>query len=218
MQYIKQDSYRGTNIILGNEKREYINHCIDFLLKYQTFFQEIQIPIIQYQEVFDNKVGEENNNMMFNFTDRSDRKLTLSPEYTAIIQKLSQDVFKYERNKRLFYIQQCFRGERPQRGRWREFTQFGVEIINIRKNDFDSYYEMLKGISRRLVIDILGNDIELNDDVKRGLDYYQDGIGWEIRSKSGLQLCGGGVYDGADGYKSCGFAIGVDRVLLEKYG
>jgi len=57
MEYIKQNSYKGTNIIIGNEKRNYINNCISFLHNYQSSFEEIQIPIIQYQEIFNNKVG-----------------------------------------------------------------------------------------------------------------------------------------------------------------
>lgn len=213
MQYLKQNSYKGTNILLGNEKRQYINQCIELL---DQDFEEIQIPIIHYEHLFANKVGEENNNMMFKLQDLANRELVLAPEYTAVIQELSQNLFKYERTKKLFYVQQCFRGERPQRGRWREFTQLGVEIINIREKDYDKCLVMLEILSYQMIRVLLSNyDLEFNSDVKRGLDYYQDGVGWEIRSTSGLQLCGGGVYNGADNYKSCGFAIGVDRVLLE---
>ena len=101
---------------------------IDILESYG--YQEMMLPIIQKQETFASKVGEENQNMMYNFKDAGDRNLCLAPEYTAIIQQLSKDRFKYTKDVKLFYIGECFRGERPQAGRYRQFTQFGVEIIN----------------------------------------------------------------------------------------
>lgn len=86
-------------------------------------YNEISLPIINYQKYFSNKVGEENNNLMFNFKDRGDRELCLSPEYTAIIQELSKTYFAHKKDLKLFYIQECFRGESPQEGRYRQLTQ-----------------------------------------------------------------------------------------------
>ena len=93
-------------------------------------FQEMQIPIIQYQETFKNKVGIENNNLMFNFNDRGNREICLAPEYTAIIQKLAKTTFKNEKDIKVFYVAECFKREKPQAGRYRQFTQLGVEILN----------------------------------------------------------------------------------------
>jgi len=53
---------------------------------------------------------------MFNFTDRGNRNICLAPEYTAVIQKLSNTTFKYQKDIKLFYIAECFRGEKPQAG------------------------------------------------------------------------------------------------------
>jgi len=64
MKIIKETCYKGTRILVGNEKRNLINSMITILID-EYHFQEIQIPIIQLQELFKNKVGEENNNMMF---------------------------------------------------------------------------------------------------------------------------------------------------------
>jgi len=205
MYEIKETCYKGTRILIGNEKRDIINNMISILVGYG--FQEISIPIIQFEETFSDKVGEENNNMMYTFKDRGDRDLCLAPEYTAIIQKLSKTTFKQDKDVMLFYVSECFRGEKPQYGRFREFTQLGVEIINPTKN----YDTFIKSIALSMLKDY---DIELNEEVSRGLDYYKDGKGFEITCDalgSSKQIVGGGEYDGG-----IGFAIGIDRLISIK--
>jgi histidyl-tRNA synthetase len=207
MEIIKDTCYKGTRILVGNEKRELINNMIKILIDDE--FSEISIPIIQYEEIFTGKVGEENNNMMFNFKDRGNRKLCLSPEYTAIIQKLSKSVYKFKKDVKLFYVQECFRGEKPQDGRYRQFTQLGVEIINPSKN----YIDDLIYTSSKLITNNFTKDINYSilNGVTRGLDYYDEGKGFEIicpNLGSSKQICGGGKYDGG-----VGFAIGIDRLL-----
>ena len=172
----------------------------------ESGYQEIQIPIIQHQELFKGKVGEENNNMMYNFSDRGGRELCLAPEYTAVIQQLAKTTFKNEKDVKVFYIAECFRGEKPQAGRFRQFTQLGVEILNPTTDRLD-YCTVL---AMRLIRNINSN-FELNTDVTRGLDYYKEGKGFEISCDelgSSKQVCGGGAYDGG-----VGFAIGIDRLL-----
>ena len=203
MKTIKDTCYKGTRILLGNEKRILLNGMIDYLTRHG--FQEISIPIIQHSELFKDKVGVENNNMMYNFTDRGNRDLCLAPEYTAVIQQLAQTQFKNERDLKVFYIQECFRGEKPQAGRFRQFTQLGVEIINPRVP-----YE-LDNVALDL-LESLGLDrFQLNMNVTRGLDYYKNGKGFEISCEelgSSKQICGGGEYEGG-----VGFALGIDRLL-----
>jgi histidyl-tRNA synthetase len=205
MKSIKENTYKGTRILLGNKKREILNNCIDKLI--ELGFQEIQIPIIQLQETFQNKVGEENNNLMYNFTDRGGRDLCLAPEYTAVIQKLSNTTFKYQKDIKLFYIAECFRGEKPQQGRFRQFTQLGVEIIN---PSVDYLFELID-LAEVLVSEFGIKGIEITNNVERGLDYYEKGKGFEISCAqlgSSKQICGGGKYE-----NGIGFAIGVDRIL-----
>lgn len=187
-------------------------------------FSEISIPIIQLQETFANKVGEENNNMMFTLTDRGNRNLCLAPEYTAVVQKLANTQYKYQKDVKLFYVQECFRGENPQAGRYRQFTQFGVEILNPTKDCYD--YTI--GLADDLMCLYTGEGLwdgtkwydrpfETSREVTRGLDYYKNGKGFEMfvpeygEEKRRLQLCGGGEYDGG-----IGFAIGIDRLMLCK--
>src|ERR1035441_2010043 len=99
---IKETCYKGTIILLGNEKRDIINRMIE-LLKGDDFI-EIQVPIIQHQELFKDKVGEENNNLMYTLTDRGNRELCLAPEYTAVIQQLSKTTFKQQKDVKVFYV------------------------------------------------------------------------------------------------------------------
>lgn len=202
MKILKTNCYKGTVIRLGNEKRHLINRMCDFLIAYD--FTEIHAPIIQFQKTFENKIGRENNNLMFDLIDRKDRPICLAPEYTAVFQRLADTDFKFQKDVELFYVQECFRGERQQRGRWRQFTQLGVEILNPTKN----YIEFLGTLASNL-IEMHTEGYSISFDVVRGLDYYKDGKGFEIRADDGLQLCGGGEYDGG-----VGFAIGIDRLLV----
>ena len=205
MKTIKQDCYKGTRIVLGNEKSSYLQKCREMLI--DRGYVEIQIPIIQLANMFANKVGEENNNMMYSFKDRGQRNICLAPEYTAVIQNLANTYFKNQKDIKVFYVSECFRGEKPQLGRYRQFTQLGVETINPSKD-----YDNLPILARDLIE--LWSDkavLNLDNNAKRGLDYYKQGKGFEISCDalgSSKQICGGGSYDGG-----IGFAIGVDRLL-----
>lgn len=200
-------TYKGTRIVFGEtarNKRRLLNQMIDIMESYG--YQEMMIPVIQLTETFASKVGEENNNMMYTFTDRGNRDICLAPEYTAIVQQLSNETFKMTKNVKLFYIGECFRGEKPQASRWRQFTQFGVEVIN----PTEDYTNELLEIATKL-IELVTDNYEVNLDATRGLDYYTGGKGFEISCPelgAAKQICGGGSYEGG-----VGLAIGVDRLL-----
>lgn len=206
MKEIKETTYKGTRIILGNHKRKIITNATNYLV--QKGFTEIAIPVIQLSKTFAGKIGEENNNLMFNFTDRGNRNICLAPEYTSVIQQLSKTYFKTGKNVQLFYVQECFRGEKPQAGRYRQFTQLGVEIVNPERVSI----EQLILIASSLLTNFFHlKKFTIDTDVRRGLDYYNNGRGFEIIYNglgSSKQICGGGEYNGG-----MGFAIGVDRVL-----
>jgi histidyl-tRNA synthetase len=201
-------TYKGTRIVFGEtarNKRRLLNQMIEIMESYG--YQEMMIPVIQLTETFASKVGEENNNMMYTFTDRGSRDICLAPEYTAVVQQLANETFKMTKNVKLFYIGECFRGEKPQAGRYRQFTQFGVEVINPTEDMTD---EMLE-IATKL-IELATDNYEVNLDATRGLDYYKGGKGFEIACPelgAQKQICGGGSYEGG-----VGFAIGVDRLIL----
>lgn len=208
---IKVDStYKGTRILFKETaklKRTLINKMIEILESYG--YDEMMIPVIQRAETFASKVGAENQNMMYNFKDLGNRDLCLAPEYTAVVQTLVKERFKYEKDVKLFYIGECFRGERPQAGRYRQFTQFGVEVINPSKDYSDEMLEIAKKM-----IELMTTNYDVNTDATRGLDYYKGGKGFEISCPelgAQKQICGGGSYEGG-----IGFAIGLDRLLLIK--
>ena len=102
---IKIDStYKGTRILFKETaklKRELINKMIDILESYG--YEEMMIPVIQKSETFAKKVGDENQNMMYNFKDLGDRDLCLAPEYTAVVQLIGKEKFKYQKDVKLFW-------------------------------------------------------------------------------------------------------------------
>ena len=215
-----ESTVKGTRILCldtANRKRDLINYMINFCRK--KGFNEIMLPAIQFQQTFSGKVGGENQKMMYNFKDPGGRDLCLAPEYTAVIQELSKTTFKFQKNVKLFYIQECFRGEKPQAGRYRQFTQFGVEIINPDEKldlgvykDLASFASSLIGLGLDSVSEERIVEFEINRDATRGLDYYKEGKGFEIVCETlgaQKQICGGGEYEGG-----VGFAIGIDRLLL----
>jgi histidyl-tRNA synthetase len=147
---------------------------------------------------------------MWAFQDKGGRDVCLIPEATGLIQELWRDKWQYEgKPKKLFYVSRCYRYERPQAGRYREFTQFGVEYLGGEApQDASECKELL-----RACLDATGVEYVLNDAVKRGLTYYvEEGFEAEC-SKLGAQkqIAGGGRY--AEGI---GWAIGIDRLLLAK--
>lgn len=196
---------RGTRILIGSEKRLTIEKCINEVEKYKNF-TEIILPILDYQDVYIEKAGEEILNQMYIFNDKSDRKLCLRPEGTVTCQLLADEVFKHDRDVYLWYVTNCYRYERPQKGRYREFTQFGVEILNPKIDDFRWVINLAEDIIKNFT-----DNYDLNLSVKRGLSYYTED-GFEISCPelgSQKQVCGGGRYK--QGY---GFAFGIDRLMI----
>jgi histidyl-tRNA synthetase len=147
---------------------------------------------------------------MWAFKDKGDRDVCLIPEVTGLIQELWRDQWSKERSTmKLFYSQRCYRYERPQKGRYREFTQFGVEFLGSKgPEDRQEVIELL-----RTCMDDCGVSWTLNDAVKRGLSYYTEDGFEAVCEQLGAQkqVAGGGRY--AEGI---GWAIGVDRLILAK--
>lgn len=208
MKEIKNNTYKGTRILVGNTKRNLVNKCINIIQGFYPTSKEIVLPIIYNYSLFENKVGEENNNMMYTLQDRGKRSLCLAPEYTSVVQNLYNKEYKYEKDVILYYVAECFRGEKPQKGRYRQFTQLGVEILN--PTDLKNSLSQIKLLSSKLC-NLFGLKLEMKENTERGLNFYKEGKGFEILAPelgSSKQVCGGGVYEGG-----LGFAIGLDRLL-----
>lgn len=97
-------------------------------------YEEIRTPIFENTELFQRGVGDTTDIVqkeMYSFKDRGDRDLTLKPEGTAGVIRafIENKMFADAQPTKLFYITPCFRYERPQSGRQRQFHQFGIEAI-----------------------------------------------------------------------------------------
>lgn len=144
---------------------------------------------------------------MWSFKDRGDRDVCLIPEVTGVIQELYRQGWEKSRAKpiRLFYVSRCYRYDRPQRGRYREFTQIGVECLG-GTVPAGEVVQLLCGC-----LNLFGLKYRLVEAVKRGLTYYvEDGFEVECNALgTQKQVAGGGRY--AEGI---GWAIGLNRLLL----
>lgn len=126
---------RGTNDFF-NTSALLLNHTENIIKavvsKYN--FSEIRTPLFEYTELFTRGIGTETDIVskeMFSFEDRGGRSLTLRPEGTASVVRayLENKLNSENAVNKLYYLGTMYRAERPQKGRYREFRQFGLETI-----------------------------------------------------------------------------------------
>ncbi len=126
---------KGTQDILPSEvyKNQFIEQIvIDIAGKFG--FKELRIPVFEHTELFQRGVGETTDVVqkeMYTFDDKGGRSITLRPEGTAGVARafLEHGLFNEALPQKLCYVINCYRYEKPQAGRWREFQQFGVEML-----------------------------------------------------------------------------------------
>jgi len=126
---------KGTQDILPEDisKWYYVEDVIkEILNKYG--YKEIRTPFFEYTDLFVRGIGESTDIVtkeMFTFPDRKGRSLTLRPEGTAPVVRayLENSMGRISKVIKLFYLGPMFRCEKPQSGRFRQFNQFGIEII-----------------------------------------------------------------------------------------
>lgn len=117
------------------EKYRYIETvCVDIAKKFG--YSEVITPIFESTDVFVRSVGESSdivNKEMYTFTDRGNRSLTLRPEGTAPMMRMFVENKLYVNPgvAKYYYFGPIFRYERPQKGRYHQFTQFGVETYGL---------------------------------------------------------------------------------------
>lgn len=122
---------RGTRDFLFDEMKE--RKEVEKVLR-KTFeayaFREIKTPLFEDLKLFTTKSGDEIVDQLYNFKDKSDRDITLRPEITAPVARLYlNELSMTAKPIKLYYYGSCFRYERPQKGRFRQFWQFGCELI-----------------------------------------------------------------------------------------
>lgn len=126
---------RGTKDIIPSESYKW-NYLESKFRKLCSLYgyEEIRTPIFEHTELFQRGVGDTTDIVqkeMYSFKDRGDRSITLKPEGTAGVIRafIENKMYADAQPTKLFYIIPCFRYERPQSGRQRQFHQFGVEAI-----------------------------------------------------------------------------------------
>jgi len=135
---------KGTQDILPEDisKWYYIEDMIkEILNKYG--YKEIRTPFFEYTDLFVRGIGESTDIVtkeMFTFPDRKGRSLTLRPEGTAPVVRayLEKRMDRISKVIKLFYLGPMFRCEKPQAGRFRQFNQFGIEIIGTKSSAADA--------------------------------------------------------------------------------
>ncbi|EBJ8772783.1 histidine--tRNA ligase, partial [Salmonella enterica] len=104
-------------------------------------YNEIRLPVLEPLSLFVRAVGQSTDIVskeMYNFVDKSGEHITLRPEGTSgCVRSIIEHNLCYKNQQRLWYLGPMFRYERPQKGRLRQFTQFGVESFGMSGPDID---------------------------------------------------------------------------------
>ena len=145
------------------------NHLNRFM--HMHGYGEIRTPIFESTELFRRSVGEDTdivNKEMYTWEDQNGQSLTLRPEMTASVVRayIQKQLWKIEPISKFYYIGPSFRRERPQKGRLRQFHQFGVEAIGSYNPEQDAeiisiaynIYQMFGVNQLSIKINTLGSD------------------------------------------------------------
>jgi len=148
-------------------------------------YKEIRMPLVESTELFCRSIGEVTDIVekeMYTFEDRNGDKLTLRPEGTASCVRAGiQHGLLHNQIQRLWYSGPMFRHERPQKGRYRQFHQFGAEVYGIETPDIDAeliligarLWKQLGLKDVRLEINTLGSSQSRSDYKKVLVDYLE---------------------------------------------
>ncbi|WP_144156362.1 histidine--tRNA ligase [Paraburkholderia sp. BCC1885] len=145
----KLSGVKGMNDILPQEAGlwEFFETTVKSMLR-SYGYQNIRTPIVEHTQLFTRGIGEVTDIVekeMYSFTDAlNGENLTMRPENTAAVVRASiEHNMLYDGPKRLWYIGPMFRHERPQRGRYRQFHQVGVEALGFAGPDTDAEIIMM---------------------------------------------------------------------------
>lgn len=163
---VKTQNVRGTYDLYGEAKRKtkLVTRIGESVVE-KYGFEEIETPIFEFTEVFSRNLGDTSDIVtkeMYCFEDRGGESLTLRPEGTAgAIRAFISNGLQQNLPLKLYYQGPMFRYERPQKGRQRQFTQFGVELLGAENPQADieviaMAYEFLEklGLQGQVVVEI----------------------------------------------------------------
>ncbi|MBQ3142690.1 MAG: histidine--tRNA ligase [Bacilli bacterium] len=181
---------KGTQDFYGESGYNYLN-----LTKYIENFMElynyeyIKTPMFESSELFKRGVGESTdivNKETYDFKDKGERNLTLKPEETASVVRafIENKIYAENEVSKFFYITPCFRYERPQSGRFREFNQYGVEVFGSDSPYMDAEviliaYKLLNNLgikNLKVKINSLGNEESRKKYREALVEYFKDKI------------------------------------------
>jgi histidyl-tRNA synthetase len=153
MKKLKTENYKGVRDFYPRDVffQEYIFET--WRKTVESFgFEEYNASLLENSEIYKAKTSEEIiNNQTYTFVDRGDREVTLRPEMTPTLARMiAAKKRELSFPLRYYSIPNCFRYERPQRGRMREFWQLNVDILNV-KNDKFYDIEIIKLINQILL-------------------------------------------------------------------
>ena len=158
---------RGTQDVLPEQSAKW-QHVERTALKVSELFgfKEIRFPTFEHTELFARGVGDSTDVVqkeMYTFNDKGDRSITLRPEGTAGTMRalIEHGVLGGALPAKVSYLTSCFRYEKPQAGRLREFHQFGAELVGAASPAADA--EMIAMVSQIFdQLQIEGLSLEIN--------------------------------------------------------
>ncbi len=154
-------------------------------------YQPIRTPMFEPTEIFARGAGESSDIVskeMYTFDDKKGRSLTLRPEGTpGVVRAMIQAGWNFSHQTRLYYIGSMFRYQRPQKGRYREHTQAGVEIIGAESVTADvevislavNFLTALGLENLRVLVNTIGSAEDrnaYNEELKKFIDSNHDGF------------------------------------------
>ncbi len=135
---------RGTKDVTPDNvyKWQYVEDTIRALCKCFGY-KEIRVPVFEHTELYERGVGDTTDVVqkeMYTFNDKGGRSVTLRPEGTAGVVRafIENNLYAESAPSKLYYILSCYRYEKPQAGRLREFNQFGVEAFGAYSPETDA--------------------------------------------------------------------------------
>ena len=135
---------RGTKDVVPQEsyKWHYIENKIHDLCR-RFGYKEVRIPVFEHTELFERGVGDTTDVVqkeMYTFEDKGGRSITLRPEGTAGTVRcfLENNLYADAQPTKMYYMLSCYRYEKPQAGRLREFHQFGIESFGSPDSSVDA--------------------------------------------------------------------------------
>ena len=137
-------SITGTKDILPEDVQKwvYLENVVHSIMS-NFNYKEIRTPIFEETKLFKRSIGEATDIVskeMYTFLDRSETSITLKPEMTASVVRalIEHSLDKQQQLNKLYYLAPMFRQERPQAGRFRQFHQFGAEVLGSTSPSLDA--------------------------------------------------------------------------------